>query len=95
MRAARDFDVIEFAGLFDEMPWASRAAVSSSLKQLTRTFYYITKLPMRLPVIKCHPSTKTKSKSLNGNEIKTGGNIIMPILIKTVDITMSIIRNGR
>jgi hypothetical protein len=36
-----------------------------------------------------------KSSSLNGNDIKTGGSIIMPMLISTAEITMSIIKNGK
>src|SRR4051812_37153043 len=60
-----------------------------------RPIYYLKKLLIRLSVIKCQPSTNTNKSNLNGSEISTGGNIIMPMLINTVLITTSIIRNGR
>ncbi len=41
-----------------------------------------------------HPSTSTKSISLNGNEMSTGGSITMPIEVKTDATTMSSTRNG-
>ena len=50
---------------------------------------------MRLAVIKRQPSTSTKSSNLNGSEISAGGNIIMPMLISTDEITISMIRNGK
>lgn len=56
---------------------------------------YVTKLPIRLPVIKCQPSTRTKSNNLNGNEINTGGSIIMPMLMRMAEMTMSTIKNGK
>lgn len=46
------------------------------------------------PTIRYQPSTSTKSISLNGIEIITGGNIIMPMLISTEAITMSTTRKG-
>src|SRR5699024_68954 len=45
-------------------------------------------------VIKYQPSTKTNSKILNGNEIITGGSIIIPIDIKTLATAISIIKKG-
>ena len=54
----------------------------------------ILKLLTKLPTTKYQPSTKTKKMSLKGSEIITGGNIIIPIDIKTEATTMSIIRNG-
>ena len=50
---------------------------------------------MRLPVIKCHPSTKTNNNSLKGSEMSAGGSIIMPMLISTDEMTMSMIRKGK
>ena len=47
------------------------------------------------PTTSSQPSTKTNNKSLNGREITTGGNIIMPIAIRTLATTMSMMRNGR
>ena len=40
------------------------------------------------------PSIKTKKIILNGKDKTLGGNIIIPIDIKTEAITMSIIKNG-
>jgi hypothetical protein len=44
--------------------------------------------------IKFHPSTKINNNILNGNEIITGGSIIIPIDIKVLDTIISITRNG-
>ena len=41
------------------------------------------------------PSTRTNSRILNGREMKTGGSIIMPMLISVELTTRSMIRNGR
>ena len=49
--------------------------------------YKSTKLLTNEPRIKCQPSTSTKSISLKGNEIITGGIIIIPIAIKIEAIT--------
>ena len=46
-------------------------------------------------VIKVQPSTITKRISLNGKEIITGGNIIIPIAIKTEATIISITMNGK
>ena len=40
------------------------------------------------------PSASTNSMSLKGNETSTGESIIIPIDIKTLATTMSMIRNG-
>ena len=40
------------------------------------------------------PSTRMKSRILNGSEIITGGSIIMPIDISAADTTRSMTRNG-
>jgi hypothetical protein len=41
-----------------------------------------------------HPSTRTNRSSLKGSETIMGGNIIIPIDIKTDATTISITRNG-
>ena len=46
-------------------------------------------------MISDHPSTSTNNKILNGNEMKTGGSITMPIDISVEATTRSITRNGR
>ena len=46
------------------------------------------------PTVKYHPSTMTNSISLKGREIKTGGNIIIPIDNKILATTISKIKNG-
>lgn len=43
---------------------------------------------------KYQPSTSTKSIILNGNEIMTGGNIIIPMAISVLETTISMIRKG-
>src|SRR5262249_46388542 len=53
------------------------------------------KLLTRLPTTSSQPSTRTKSRSLNGSEITTGGSIIMPMAMRTLATTMSSTRNGR
>ncbi len=53
------------------------------------------KLWIKDPATRCQPSTIAKKMILNGNEIATGGNIIIPMLIKILDVTMSIIKNGK
>ena len=55
----------------------------------------LSKLLTSDPATRYHPSTRTKKIILNGNEIMTGGNIIIPIAIKIDAVTMSIIKNGR
>ncbi len=46
------------------------------------------------PTSRFHPSAKTNSINLNGNDIMIGGSIIIPIESKTLATTMSMIRNG-
>ena len=53
------------------------------------------KLWIKDPQIKYHPSTKTKNTILNGNDIITGGNIIIPIDINMDATTISIMTNGK
>ena len=43
---------------------------------------------------KYHPSTSTNNNILNGNEIITGGSIIIPIDISTLATTISITKKG-
>ena len=45
-------------------------------------------------MINCQPSTNTKSMSLNGNDTMDGETIIIPIDIRTLATTISIIKNG-
>src|SRR3989304_6670457 len=47
------------------------------------------------PMTRFHPSTSTKSSSLNGSDINIGGSIIMPIQSRTLATTMSITRKGK
>ena len=53
-----------------------------------------TKLLIKDPTIKYHPSTSTNSSSLKGREIIIGGSIIMPIESNTQATTISRIKNG-
>ena len=46
-------------------------------------------------VTRFQPSTRTNSRILNGSEMKTGGSMIMPMLISVELTTRSITRNGR
>ncbi len=46
------------------------------------------------PTTKYHPSAKTKRINLNGSEITTGGNNIMPIDMRMLATTISTIKNG-
>jgi len=46
-------------------------------------------------VTRFQPSTRTKSRILNGSEMKTGGSITMPIDISVELTTRSMTRNGR
>jgi hypothetical protein len=45
-------------------------------------------------MIKCHPSTITNNMSLRGNEMTTGGSVIILIDVSTDETTMSSTRNG-
>jgi hypothetical protein len=49
---------------------------------------------MRDLTIRFQPSTITKSSILKGIDIIMGGSIIIPIDIKVLDTTISIIKNG-
>src|SRR6185436_7069090 len=53
------------------------------------------KLSTRDRVMRFQPSTRTKSRILNGSEMKTGGSITMPIDISVELTTRSMTRNGR
>ena len=52
------------------------------------------KLTMIERISKCQPSIITNSKILNGKEIMTGGNIIIPIDISVVATIISMTMNG-
>ena len=45
-------------------------------------------------VSRSQPSTSTNRISLNGSEMSTGGNTMMPIEIRVVATTMSMMTNG-
>ncbi len=47
-----------------------------------------------VPITNDQPSINTNNINLNGNEIIIGDNIIIPIDIKTLATTMSIIKKG-
>jgi len=46
------------------------------------------------PTNRFQPSTSTKSMSLNGRDMKMGGNIIMPVDKRTLATTISMIKKG-
>ena len=46
-------------------------------------------------ITRCQPSTRTKSRILNGSEMRTGGSIIIPMDMSVAETIMSMIRNGR
>ena len=43
---------------------------------------------------RCHPSTITNSRILNGSEIMTGGSIIIPMDISVLATIISMTMNG-
>ena len=49
----------------------------------------------RFPIINCQPSITIKKMILIGNEIITGGSIIIPKLIKIEATIISITKNGK
>ena len=53
------------------------------------------KLATRLPVMRLKPSTSTNISILNGRDIITGGNIIIPIDISIDATIISTTKNGR
>jgi hypothetical protein len=53
------------------------------------------KLRIRVFTMRPQPSTSTNKRILNGSEIITGGNMTMPIDIRTLATTISIMINGR
>src|SRR5438552_2300992 len=87
----------QIAGLIDAhvTPFPACGESFAMANILARRSIYVTKLPIKFAVIKCHPFTSTKSSSLKGNEMSTGGSIIMPMLMRMAEITMSMIKNGR
>ena len=52
-------------------------------------------LSKSIPMVRNQPSIITNSSNLKGNEISTGGSIIMPMLIRTEEMTISMTRKGR
>src|SRR5262249_37439893 len=52
-------------------------------------------LSISIPTVNAQPSMSTNNSNLNGSDTSTGGSIIMPILMRSDEITMSITRNGR
>src|SRR6266571_1090711 len=87
----------QIAGLIDAhvTPFPACGESLAMANILARRSIYVTKLPIKFAVIKCHPFTSTKSSSLKGKEMSTGGSIIMPMLMRMAEITMSMIRNGK
>src|SRR5438477_280836 len=87
----------QIAGLIDAhvTPFPACGESFAMANILARRSIYVTKLPIKFAVIKCHPFTSTKSSSLKGKEMSTGGSIIMPMLMRMAEITMSMIKNGR
>lgn len=73
----------------------SRRRVGRQVRAQRRRHENAWKLSINMPTIRCQPSIITNSSSLNGSEINTGGNIIMPIAMSTLETTMSMIRNGK
>src|SRR3989339_885183 len=59
-----------------------------------RSHGYTPKLFRSDPQIKCQPSTRTKSISLKGKDIMTGGSIIIPMARSTEATTISMTRKG-
>jgi hypothetical protein len=53
------------------------------------------KLSKSMPTTSRQPSTRTKSISLKGSEIMTGGSINMPMEIVTLAMTISKITKGK
>ena len=56
-------------------------------------FFYL-KLFTKEPAIKYQPSTSVNNINLKGNEIITGGSIIIPIERRTLATTISMIKKG-
>ena len=52
------------------------------------------KLFAKVPTTNAQPSIKTNNIILNGKDIINGDNIIIPIAIKMLAMTKSIIKNG-
>src|SRR5690606_6411214 len=52
------------------------------------------KLRARLPMMRPQPSTRTNTMTLTGRLTRAGGNIIMPMAIKTLETTTSMTRKG-
>jgi hypothetical protein len=70
------------------------AFVANVMTKLSSIISFYLKLKTSDCANKYHPSTNTKSNNLNGNEIKEGGSIIIPIANNTLETTMSIIKKG-
>jgi len=55
---------------------------------------HIPKLLAKVPITMAQPSTRINNINLNGNEIIIGDNIIMPMDMRTLATTRSMIRKG-
>src|SRR5690606_35642221 len=55
---------------------------------------YMPKLAARVPIIKAQPSTSTNNMILNGSEMIMGDSIIIPMAIRTLATTRSMMRKG-
>src|SRR5690606_16001604 len=56
--------------------------------------YNVPKLAARVPMIRLQPSMSTNSMILNGSEMISGESIIIPMAIRILATTRSMIRNG-
>src|SRR5690606_12978645 len=56
--------------------------------------YNVPKLAARVPMIRLQPSMSTNSMTLNGSEMISGESIIIPMAMRILATTRSMIRNG-
>ena len=68
--------------------------VPAQLGDVSRGHANSPKLVASVPMIITQPSTITNNMILNGSEMMSGDNIIMPMDISTLATTMSMTRNG-
>ena len=66
----------------------------SITKEVSICFFYLMNVDTNELVIRPQPSTSTKSNNLNGNEIIMGDSIIMPIDMRTLATTKSMMMKG-
>ena len=66
----------------------------SITNEVSICYLYLMNVETNELVIRPQPSTNTKSSSLNGSEIIIGDSIIIPIDMRTLATTRSIMMNG-